>query len=266
MNKPSYLFFACITSLFFGCATVQKKYVSVTLDPKTDSISSGRASDLKFSCDLVPDLSSENFAYFDFNIQNSSGQWHRISNLKISFPDSSQNANISLVLGAEFDAWYKAQMKKMNIDGLNRAMGSALVAGVGIGLTNLSSNKDVQNIGSILTLGTIAKVGLEAAGTVLDSAKRTTLIPENHLMKEPLLVPPGLFSDRWLLLCSKNLDSSEYATEFYLEYKLEDGRQEKQKIQFRQKYTIPNPIWQRKIFVKQKYYKTDEFGKSTTGF
>ncbi len=156
-------------------------------------------------------------------------------------------------------------MKKIKIDDLNKRMREALVAGIGIGLTNLSPNKDLQNIGGIMALASISKIGIEAAGKILDSTQRTKLIPENHLLHDPLLVPPGLFSDRWLLLCSKNHDSSEYATEFYLEYRLEDGRQEKQKIQFRPKYSYENPIWQKKIFEKKKYYSTNEFDKRKGG-
>jgi hypothetical protein len=245
-----------IAVLLAGCASVARKHRAEPIQGDLANDSGKAGSDLQISVDLRNDLSSEYFGYFDFNIMNNSDRWYSITDVKLSFPDSSQNRLVGVVLGSELASWFKAQKKSREIADYNRQLALGAMAGIGIGMAEAGDSKAAQGLGAAAALGSLTALGIGEMNQLLDQLQAAKMIPENHLLADTTLIPPGLFADKWILLNSRDHDRLEYITTLYLEYQVVGGAAEKQKMTFRKKYSagLP-PNWQAAIYRKNQKAK-----------
>jgi len=214
-------------------------------------------SDISIKCTLNDKLSSEYFGYVEVRLANSSDKWHKLSNVRVYFPDASQNQNIRITLGRELTLWYQAQSKLIAVNEQKDKSAMAIIAGIGAGLSIFSGNNTLRTVGDAATFGSFAAYGVNEMGKRMDSLQMAKMIPENHLLTDTTVVPPGLFADRWILLNSRNHDTIEYTTDMAIEYVLESGKMERQNFKLREKYSSVMPSWQRTIFDKKKYLRNN---------
>jgi hypothetical protein len=244
--------FVAICSLFFvDCASVEKRNIAIDFNDDSTNVKS----EFVISGEISPHLRSEYFGYFNINIKNNSDKWHKLLNLKITFEDEFQNNNTMIVLGDDLSLWYAAQKKIIEINDYNNKVALGVIVGVSQSLAAFSNNEYLTNVGNMATLGAFATYGLGEIEKVRDSLQNSKMIPENHILADNIIIPPGLFSERWVLINSKNHDKMEFITSIILEYQMESGIVEKKKIKFRQKYSSTTPKWQRSIFDTKKLYR-----------
>ncbi len=237
---------ALCTSVVFallGCA-------SVTLHNEARSVNIGQndspsSSKIDLTWEVNNDLSSEYFGYFNFNIRNTSDKWITLTGMRIVFPESSQNKNVRIVLGRELEQWYTAQQKVVAVSDFNKTSASLLLSGVGAGLATFSDIKAFQTTGSAMAAGSLGYLAVDAFDKARDALRLAAMIPKNHLFSDSVLVPPGLFTDRWLLLNSSNHDQMGIVDSLTIEYRMEDGTIHSNRVVLRSKsHSILNRKWQ----------------------
>ena len=243
--KPCFPILAIL--LFTGCASVNLRNEAVN-----DGAGSADAqSDLALTWDLNPDLSSEYFGYFNFNFANRSDKWHTLTGMRIVFPDEKQNKEVKVVLGRELSEWYEAQMKVIAVREFNQSVAAGLTAGVGAGIAGLAGNREAQAAGAALAVGAAGYLAVEEFGKARESLRLSRMIPRNHLLADSLVVPPGLFAQRWVLLNSANHAEMGFVDSLRIEYRLETGAVESKKVVIkRTNQMIGNRKWQAAYFEK----------------
>lgn len=233
--------------LFSGCASTGKANLGKPIDPETHAENGTFKPGVAISCELSDALSSEYFGYLDFNIANPSGEWKIVTDVKIRFADPGLDSAVSVVLGRNLEAWYQAQSKAIDISQHNQDVALGLLGGAGLGIAAFSRNEGLGFAGAAAAAGAASALAIRGVGRTLDSLQMAKLIPRNHLLADTIAVPPGLFADRWLLLNSTNQDSLGYITDILIDYKVNGGKAETQRIRFRKEGSVASNKWQHAI-------------------
>lgn len=236
-----------------ACAQVQKEHVarSVGSVQAQAGDSTGPAAILAVSGKLNKDFSSEYFGYFDLTLENKSDEWLVVSKVNVTFVDSFQNEHIRFISGPKFTLWYQSMAKIIEIDEQNQKTAMATIAALGAGVAAFSGNRNAQALGAAAAVGAGGAYLASEHGKRLDSLQNTRMYPENHLLGDSIVLPPGLFADRWLLVNSSRHEEMEYVTALEIELEMADGRKEKHVLEFRPQRSTSFPKWQREVFERK---------------
>jgi len=212
--------------------------VQTSPDDKTflSKISKEPDSGLVISGALDPDRSSTYFGAFDFVIENKSDQWIVLREVRISFLTPEQNQNISIPVGAQFYSWYQAMR---NLQTYNQKKAAVIGGVLGATLMVSGENQSQQNFGAITTGLSIA-----ALATAKNYSEILVGLPTDHLLYGDMLVPPGLFLKRGLIVNSTKHKETGYVHTLVLEFKDDSGTPQKYYLQFRERVGTVSGGWQ----------------------
>jgi hypothetical protein len=160
---------------------------------------------LHVSAEEIPALASPTFGFVEVTFENTSPSWIRIRNLALDFGDPIRTGGVQIPGGADLEAWRQATLQRL-----------ALFGG------------PVDETTALFALG--ASVGgrtsqVRAIGGVPGSSPDAAGFPEYHLLTLPIVIPPALFTKRWVVLntgprvpCIRRIVMS---------YETDDGRSER---------------------------------------
>jgi hypothetical protein len=224
-NLIVFLFLAVLINPSYSWASFYHfDHYALQIAPDNKSFSSeGKKepkSGLVISGAVDSDLSTNYFGVIDFVFENkNTDQWMVIKDIKISFLTPEQNQNISIPLGARFSAWSQGitnlneyNKKKAAIIGF--VLGGALMANAG--------SQSNRNIGAVAATISVAEL---ASGK--NYKEMATYLPPDHLLSGDLLIPPGLFIKRWLVLNSTKHKETGFVETLVIDFL--DGRGNQQR-------------------------------------
>jgi hypothetical protein len=141
-----------------------------------------------------PVYSSANFGFLVLTFQNDTDDWVRIDRVNLQFGGAAKDATITIPAGDQLQSWAEAALQLSAIRNANAALilGALAVAGSTVALS--ANNHATRAAGAALSAA--AETGL-AAGEV---AAATEAFPSAHLLSVPFMIPPHLFSRRWIVL------------------------------------------------------------------
>ena len=105
-----------------------------------------------------------------------------------------------------------------------------------------SSKDSVKAVGAVSALGALTALTVDDYNKNLNRIENTKIFPASHLMSDNFIIPPGLFSKRWILLNTANHDKIKWIDSFNMTYETETGEKETVKITFRTNQNVGN--WQ----------------------
>ena len=255
----------------FGCAEVHKRYVAEDLDTQfengvKDSINFEKH-DLVFSAQENKELAGKYFGYIEIAIENTSEKWVSIEDIEIDFEEDNIEENTRILSGRDFLAWKEAVLSKKALEDYNKKVVSSLIFTAGLGLAVLSDNQNAQNLGTGVAIGSSASMSISdyrnyKSFNQLENAK---IFPENHLLYGKILIPPGYFTRKFLVL-----DITKGGLYEYIDYmnllitvNIPDLKKEytrEVKLKFRTSPEESNysnkSIWQKDLFVVRANLKT----------
>lgn len=189
---------------------------------------------LIISCSENMRLSSKYFGMIDFTFENKTQDWIHIKNIKIDFGKKIINENVKIISGKDISRWYAAIERRIAIKDYNKQMVESVLLGVGVGLSQFSRDINVQRAGGLIGLMAGTSLLINEFNQNLDKLEKSKIFPKNHLLVEDVVIPPGLFVKKWLLLNSKNHEETSIIDKIFLEYETENGEVEKVKINLKQ--------------------------------
>ena len=95
----------------------------------------------------------------------------------------------------------------------------------------IGSDNNVE-LGQTLVSGTVAFETLAAFNKNVSAKKRVETLPENHIYKDALIIPPGLTAKRFIVINSKDHKKLGYINKLKLAYK-QDGKLHTIDLKFR---------------------------------
>ncbi len=159
--------------------------------------------------ELVSRYCSEYFGFVSVRFGNPTDRWLTLSNVQIGFGDSRIDDAVNVVTGPSLEAWRRAMSAKLASDDIDSQTFLGAIAVIGI-LAVGSRDSTAQGIGAAAALSSTGVAGVNEIGNARAEIKAAGMVPDTHLLAGDIIVPPGLFADRWILLNTKSDGSAPY--------------------------------------------------------
>lgn len=240
----------------FGCAHIQSEHVATPVDERGDLLEQKRTkSGLVISGEEVTALSSTHFGMVEVTLENKSSDWVRIPRLSLEFGNAAMNEEVFLPTGADITAWYLATMQRNEVSDTNEASALAglFVLGEAAALVGAASGERglaAAGKGLALAAGTVAVADDISDG--IQRAGRVSVLPNTHLLDLPLVVPPGLFAKKWVLVNTRDR-GTPCILGMFLDYDVEKYGHERVLLQFRRSGS--RSAWQREACLVGNAYR-----------
>ncbi len=246
-----------------GCSSIDSPNYAQNIsgDKSNNGIEEGSNKDdivtkagLVISGEEAANISTDYFGVLKFTFRNTTDEWVRIKRIKVYFDNEEIDKNVYVPVGEELSIWQDAVAKKIAIDSRNSANFWTTV-GVISGITAIAADdRDTSNAAGAVFGGSVVGASISDYKTAKKLENiAVTAYPKEHLMSGKILVPPGLFVNRFIVLNSKNNDKIGYLSSINIEYETEKGVIDKVKLPFRKnpyesdRSVYSNSRWQKKV-------------------
>jgi len=251
----------CLLVLFFGLFSSSSSWASffhynryaLDIAPDDKEFSSQSQKEPKKGLVISGALDTEKttnyFGAFDFVFENKSDEWMIIRDLRISFPSNAQNQFVSIPVGMQFSSWTQGMQ---NADDYNLKKVAVITSIIGGAAMVASDNKRDQKLGAFTT-----GVSLLSLSTMKDYNEIYADLPPYHLLRGDIVIPPGLFMKRWLLLNSTKHKETGYIHTMVFDFKDQNGNPKRYYLQFRASSGQTTGGWQTEDFKAEQNKPTD---------
>ncbi len=211
-----------------------------------------------FSAQENEELAGIYFGYIEIAIENVSNKWITIKDIEIDFDEENIRQNTRILSGRDFLAWKEAVFAKKALDDYNKRVVQSLVFTAGLGLVTLSDNKNVNQAGAGAVMGSSVSMSIDEYKRVknFNQLENARIFPENHLLYGEILIPPGYFTRKFLVLDITSGKVQEYIHYLNLIVDIEIPDKETEltrelKLKFRKKLKAngtPKSKWQKDLY------------------
>ena len=181
-----------------GCASVHKGRTAKTLG-------SGEESRLKISSKINGRLSSEYFGMIEFTLENLTGSWVTVDSVEILIPQENvKDEHVNFTTGEDFNVWGQAIRKRNSVQNYNSSLAFGAIVGLSSAASALSDNNKTKRAADSVAVAGTAAYAAKRLGENRNSVEGSPIYPSNHLLNKNHRIPPGLFSESWLLINTAN--------------------------------------------------------------
>lgn len=244
MNMCKFILFLSAIFVFNSCASYHKSEIGFV------SVNGSKFSEdrngLIVSASLNEYFSSEYFGLIDFVFENKTGEWLNLHDISISLNNDKLDSTVKVTMGNELDVWLESTIDKKRIDEENKAM---LRAGLGVlaySMMDASKNNTVKTTGAVLLTGLMTSMVISGVKN-REKFSTTVDLPAKHLFAGNILIPPGLFVKRWIVLNTNNSTTKVFITKMNLNMKDDSNNSYDINVEFRRMEDGPQ-VWQSEIF------------------
>ncbi|MFP4368265.1 MAG: hypothetical protein ACLFR2_01655 [Candidatus Kapaibacterium sp.] len=175
------------------------------------------------------DMSSQYFSFFDFILYNNTDNWITVKNIWIQFESDQANNTITLTSGNELKSWFEATQKKKQIEfeeNEKRARISQAISAIALAAAEAADEDDPEDVDTGEALGLVIGSALTfnaaaAYNAANEAARAAEVYPDEHLLQPGYKIPPGLFTERWIVFNYKN--STPRTKYIYLKIETDSG-------------------------------------------
>jgi len=141
---------------------------------------------LQVSAAEAVNYSSAYLGLVEVTFENPTAVWKQVVRVAVDFGSRANNQSVTIATSDEIDAWQRAI--RLRLRHVESAVPSTAIdlRGLGVEVDPLGTGVDPH------------PQGAPAAAT--DGGAPPPAYPDQHLLATPFLVPPGLFTKRWILL------------------------------------------------------------------
>ncbi len=248
MKKYSFFLIAILLS---GCAQrqLENKAVEIGSDINTD--------DIRFSYEVKNAYSTEYFGMVGFVLENNTHQWMTVDSIEL-IVDPVQQMNIAIIGGNDIDIWFSSMSKEKQIESMNRQMlwGTiSMIAGVG---ASLSKDEQVKRAAAFTAISGGTLMTVERVNMMKNQIGLLEYFPEDHLLRTPYRIPPGLGIDKWMVINSQTMLKDVFITTMRLKIYYNGKSEKLYNLEFIKDPTLsPYPAntysgnWQKKLITKK---------------
>ena len=238
-----------VISLFLiGCAQLHKETPTKLVESDKDD---GRR--LVITTELNESLSSEHFGMMEFVLENRTEDWLEIENIELLIENKTIRRSVRFTRGEEFSIWNKAVSKKISVENYNKSLLYGSLLGVAGGLSATNNNSNAKDLGKILGVATLGSLTVDEVSQLRKRVEGVDLFPGGNLLNPNKKIPPDLFVESWLLINTRNHDSSPLFSEFKLKITYSDKASEVYLVPiFVKKSKAESSVWQNTIANREK--------------
>lgn len=214
--KPIYLFLTFL--LFDGCAKRQLDNTAKEVGVPTE-IQSG---DLRFTYEVKDEFSTEYFGMVGFVLENNTNTWMTVDSIEVT-SDSVQRSNIAIIGGEDVNTWFASMNKAKQIESINKQKLWGTISFVSALGGALSKDEQVKRAAKVTAVTGGVLMTLERYNMVKNQIDLLDYFPDDHLMRTPFRIPPGLGVDKWMVINSQVNDKNLVTRSVKLKMYFNDG-------------------------------------------
>lgn len=239
-----------------GCASRQlaNKAVDISSPVSTDEI--------RFSYEVKNEFSTEYFGMFGFVIENTTHQWLTVDSIEIS-GDRGEEENMVITGGGDLSVWFSSMNKEKQIESINRQRLWGTITFITSLGAAVSKDNDTRMTAALAAAGSTTMLTIERFNAVRGMLDLRDYFPEDHILRTPFRVPPGLGVDKWMVINSQVVSKDVLATRVKIKIYFNGGPSKEYSVECFPKTPKSNYVgmaysgnWQRKIY-------SQRFGKKT---
>lgn len=240
-----YIFTALLTVVMTGCASVHSGRYASEVNGRGEEVTSVVKSPLIISAKLNIGMSSEYFGMIEFTFENQSDEWIRLSNIVLHPENEANSEHIKIIGGEELDQWYSSTLAKKAISDHNFAVGAGLLLGAGVAAMAKDNGSGVSSAGAVLAGTSVASMTLKGFNEQLNKLEGPAIFPKTHLFHSDVLIPPKLFTRKWLVLNTKKHDEIENFSSLVLNVKTKKSETKRYIVNFRRGGSHNRKYWKK---------------------
>lgn len=217
---------------------------------------------IRFSYEVKNEFSTEYFGMFGFVIENTSHQWMTVDSIEISGVRGEEE-NMVITGGSDLSVWFSSMNKEKQIESLNRQRLWGTISSITSLGAVVSKDNNTRLTAALAAAGSTTMLTIERYNAVRGMLDLSDYFPEDHILRTPFRIPPGLGVDKWMVINSQVVSKDILATRATIRIYYNGGSSKEYVIECFPK--IPNNnyvgtsysgVWQKKLFSQQ-------FGKKT---
>lgn len=226
------LFYLLGIALFVGCATVDYKHSAYLVEENGVDLKKAPSEiGLSITGEEVNYFSGKYFGMIALNFRNNTDEWIYLKNIDVDFGSPAINKTIFYPIGKEYIAWKNAIVEQKDIDEHNRQAFWGSLAITGILASEFSQNDNIKVAGNVAALTSAGLMAASEYQNILRDVEGVDLFPENHLLSGEIVIPPGFFAKRWILVNSN--DETPFIDTISLKYTDENDKEEIAKLRIK---------------------------------
>lgn len=194
---------------------------------------------------------TEYFGLVDFTFENATNNWVRLSELKVHFGNDDVGKNVNVPYGEELYTSFESIAMKAEIDRFNRELLLGSMGFIGA-IASQSRDRKLSRSGAMLGASALGVLSASRIIEMKHDIEQAGLFPKDHIYSGEVLIPPGLFTKRWILLNTKNDGNVPFISELYIEYVTDKGDRENLKLKLRKHMNAEYCHWQKSMAPKKK--------------
>lgn len=211
-------FILILALLISGCAKRQLENTAKEVGVATEI----QGEDLRFTYEVKDEFSTEYFGMVGFVLENNTHQWMTVDSIAVT-SDSVQRANIAIIGGDDVNTWFESMNKAKQIESINRQRLWGTITFVSALGGVLSKDEQLQRAAKFTAVTGGGLLTLERYNMIRNQIDLWEYFPEDHLMRTPYRIPPGLGVDKWMVINSQMIDKELPTTYLRLTVYLNGG-------------------------------------------
>lgn len=194
-------FFVLNSIWLLACASTKNKNFAnyIREDGVKQSFANTSIRGLRVTFDRNVDLSDENFDVLMISFENESKEWIRLNQWEVDFATKAIKQDVKILNGRELQAWAKATQMRSRAQTHNSNVLLASILGLSVIGETVSSDPAIQNTAKLTGAASLSLLAAKSLQESAQMASGNQTFPENHLLREEVLVPPGLTEKRWIV-------------------------------------------------------------------
>jgi hypothetical protein len=245
-----YLLFCC-TLFFTGC--VSRQLANKAVDVTPDSLSS----DIRFTYEMKPEFSTEYFGMVGFVLENTTNQWITIDSVEID-GEPQDRTNVIITGGNDINTWFTSMNKAKQIESINRQRLWGTISFISTLGVIASKNENVQTVAAMGALTGHTALTVERFSEFRRMIDLYDYFPEDHFMRTPFRIPPGLGVDKWMVVNSQVTDKERITSEMTVKVYINGGPAKQYTLEFIKNINkgdyagkIYQGVWQKKTVMNR---------------
>jgi len=185
----------------------------------------------------VTEMASNYFTQLDFTFENTTNKWIKVDKINISYENKKLDKLIKVPIGEKLSLWGKAAQQNKAIADHNFSMVMAGVVGAAAVAGGFSQNIKTQKASLGLIGASSGALAYNDIKNKLNSLQLSKIVPESHLLKVPLYIPPGLHTKKWITIYLQDPYNSPYMDRVKISYRINGEKKESILIKLRRENT-----------------------------
>ena len=204
-----------ISLLIFSCASRHKaSYAEQVGSKRNNKHKTGLG--LVISGEVDTEFSDKYFGLIYVVFENTSDKWIVIKKIQAGFQNPKIDRNAKFIYGRELELYIKSKERVIAIQESESRL-AAFVAGAAT-VATLSQSHNRENIENKAFTAS-ALTSIIVASKTSKKIKRS-IFPTGHLLRgDAIIIPPGLFEERWLIVNTQNHQQTGFIDHLYISYR-----------------------------------------------